>query len=218
MIKYHPSDALLQAHVAGELPLSMSIAVSAHCEMCQVCQDKVHKMNAAFAQETLEAEACTETDLCEFNFDGMLEEIMSKPTAPQEVTPDAMVEVNGEQYKLPKAFRHQLQDSWSGIGKVNRMRFDTAENKARASLLHIGAGGEIPAHTHKGQEITLLLSGDFCDEYNEYHPGDFIVMSSEHEHSPRTHSGCLCYTVVDAPLYFTKGISKLLNPIGELIY
>ncbi|PKG56926.1 anti-sigma factor, partial [Shewanella sp. GutDb-MelDb] len=30
--------------------------------------------------------------------------------------------------------------------------------------------------------------------------------------------GCLCYTVVDAPLRFTKGISKLLNPIGELIY
>ncbi|MGL5391190.1 MAG: ChrR family anti-sigma-E factor, partial [Shewanella sp.] len=38
------------------------------------------------------------------------------------------------------------------------------------------------------------------------------------EHAPTTKSGCLCYTVLNAPLHFTKGLSKLLNPIGELIY
>lgn len=132
-------------------------------------------------------------------------------------------EVKGVSYSLPKAFRPfianpSLASSWSGIGQVSRMRLDTRDGKARSSLLHIAAGGEIPEHTHKGQEITLLLHGHFSDEMGDYAPGDFMVTDVRHQHTPRTLDGCLCYTVVDAPLHFTKGLSKLLNPIGELIY
>lgn len=218
MIKYHPSDALLQAHVAGELPLSMSTAVSAHCEMCSICQQKVAQLNKGFASEVFEDAPVTQVDLEQFDAEKMMAAIMAQAESEPDLVQQTRVEVGGESYLLPRVFNKQLQEHWSGIGKVNRMRFDSEESRARASLLHIAPGGEIPTHTHKGQEITLLLAGDFCDEYSEYHPGDFIVMSSEHEHAPKTREGCLCYTVVDAPLYFTKGISKLLNPIGELIY
>ncbi|MGL5390764.1 MAG: ChrR family anti-sigma-E factor, partial [Shewanella sp.] len=38
MIKHHPHDSLLLAHANGELALSMSIALSAHCELCEHCQ------------------------------------------------------------------------------------------------------------------------------------------------------------------------------------
>ncbi|QYK03717.1 ChrR family anti-sigma-E factor [Shewanella zhangzhouensis] len=132
-------------------------------------------------------------------------------------------EVKGFSYSLPKAFRSfvanpALASSWSGIGHVSRMRLDTRDGKARSSLLHIAAGGEIPEHTHKGQEITLLLHGHFSDEMGDYAPGDFMVTDARHQHTPKTLDGCLCFTVVDAPLHFTKGLSKLLNPIGELIY
>ncbi|MCL2918705.1 ChrR family anti-sigma-E factor [Shewanella litorisediminis] len=132
-------------------------------------------------------------------------------------------EVKGVSYSLPKAFRPfianaSLVSAWSGIGSVSRMRLDTRDGKARSSLLHIAAGGEIPEHTHKGQEITLLLHGHFSDEMGSYGPGDFMLTDARHQHTPKTLDGCLCYTVVDAPLHFTKGLSKLLNPIGELIY
>ncbi|MGO3300382.1 MAG: ChrR family anti-sigma-E factor, partial [Pseudoalteromonas sp.] len=39
-----------------------------------------------------------------------------------------------------------------------------------------------------------------------------------HQHSPQTKNGCLCFTVVSSALHFNKGLSKLLNPIGNLIY
>ncbi|MGI2260161.1 ChrR family anti-sigma-E factor [Shewanella sp. GXUN23E] len=219
MINFHPSDALLQAHVAGELPLALTTAVAAHCELCEVCKARTAQLSDKFAQELFDVAPFGATELSEFDAVTMLTGITAMEPA-IESTPvlSPQIAIGGDTYSLPRVFRHQLQDNWKGIGKVNRLRLATGENRARASLLHIAAGGEIPAHTHKGQEVTLLLAGEFSDEYSNYQPGDFIVMSSEHEHAPRTASGCLCYTLVDAPLYFTKGISKLLNPIGELIY
>ena len=107
---------------------------------------------------------------------------------------------------------------WSGIGAVRRARIVSDEKNVRASLLHISAGGQIPAHQHKGYEITLLLEGSFSDELGSYEKGDFILLQGDVNHSPKTEKGCLCYTVLDAPLHFTRGVSKVLNPLGKLIY
>jgi putative transcriptional regulator len=35
---------------------------------------------------------------------------------------------------------------------------------------------------------------------------------------PATPDGCLCYTVQDAPVQFTKGLSRLLNGITHRLY
>ena len=86
------------------------------------------------------------------------------------------------------------------------------------SLLHIEAGGYIPEHTHKGYELTLLLGGTIEDGDTRYQAGDFIWRDASHAHSPHTPDGCLCYTVQDAPVQFTKGLSRLLNGISHRLY
>lgn len=139
---------------------------------------------------------------------------MSEPYIESSVT----VSHRNIRYQIPRVFRQHIALPWQQIGKVSRMRFDIDEKNTRASLLYIEALGEIPQHTHKGFELTLLLSGEFSDSTGNYVVGDFIILDGNTQHSPTTQTGCLCYTVLDAPLYFTKGISKLLNPIGELIY
>jgi putative transcriptional regulator len=104
------------------------------------------------------------------------------------------------------------------VGKLARSRVAIDDGPLRSSLLHIGAGGEIPEHTHTGFEVTLLLDGEFSDEEGSYVPGDFIWQDGSHQHTPLTKDGCLCFTVVSSALHFNKGLSKLLNPIGNLIY
>ncbi|MDB2385953.1 ChrR family anti-sigma-E factor [Shewanella sp.] len=225
MINYHPSHDMLLAHASGELELAMATAVSAHCELCPQCQQTLLQMTQRQAEQVLPlvdptVEAC-ETQV---QLDDMMLNIMQTSTnvdaMPEAIdfTAHCTVTVKGEQFSLPTAFKQQVEHAWNGMGKVSRMRLEAEKGAPRASLLHIEAGGEIPEHTHQGCEITLLLEGHFEDEYHHYGPGDFIVLNGQHQHSPRTKEGCLCYTVVDAPLHFTKGISKLLNPIGELIY
>ncbi|MCL1143104.1 ChrR family anti-sigma-E factor [Shewanella gaetbuli] len=223
MINYHPNEQLLALHIAGELPLSMSIAISAHAELCSICQQNLNQLNDAASDEAFQITNSTaeiDTDMSD-----MLEQLMSTTLDDLDnyhgrAEPDGVdhVTIKGDTFKIPRALRQQVNHPWQGIGKVSRLRLDTGEDKARASLLHIAANGEIPEHTHKGTELTLLLAGEFFDEFNSYQPGDFILLDENHQHSPKTIDGCLCYTIVDAPLYFTKGFSKLLNPIGELIY
>lgn len=225
MINYHPDQHLLSLHAKGELPLSMSIAISAHAELCQHCRQQLDQMTIALSEQEFEQQQTVAEQFDDAGLSGLLDQFMSstldnldtEPT-PQPQVVDNTVTIKGQQYALPRVFRKQINASWQGIGKVSRLRLDTGEPQARASLLHIAANGEIPEHTHKGAELTLLLAGEFSDCYNTYKPGDFMLLDQAHQHSPKTTEGCLCYTIVDAPLYFTKGFSKLLNPIGDLLY
>ncbi|WP_445773670.1 ChrR family anti-sigma-E factor [Shewanella sp.] len=230
MINYHPDQHLLSLHAKGELPLSMSIAISAHAELCAHCQQQLDQMTIALSEQQFEqVNASQHVSEHAADLDSLLGQFLSSTLdnldadnnaeqAPNTVPGDNSVTIKGQHYVLPRVFRKQINASWQGIGKVSRLRLDTGEPQARASLLHIAANGEIPEHTHKGSELTLLLAGEFSDCYNTYKPGDFMLLDQDHEHSPKTTEGCLCYTIVDAPLYFTKGISKLLNPIGDLLY
>ncbi|UAL41524.1 ChrR family anti-sigma-E factor [Shewanella inventionis] len=230
MINYHPDQHLLSLHAKGELPLSMSIAISAHAEFCAHCQQQLDQMTLALSEQHFEQNQTIQPASIEQH--GQLDDLLNQflnntldsldtevKTKPQSsLVADNSVTIKGQQYMLPRVFKQQITSGWQGIGKVSRLRLDTGEPQARASLLHIAANGEIPDHTHKGSELTLLLAGEFSDCYNTYKPGDFMLLDQNHEHSPKTTEGCLCYTIVDAPLYFTKGISKLLNPIGDLLY
>jgi len=129
-----------------------------------------------------------------------------------------LVDVKDKTYTLPRALTRIGHSNFMQIGKLARSRIDLEDGPLRASLLHIDAGGEIPEHTHTGFELTLLLDGEFSDEDGHYVPGDFMMLDGRHNHTPKTIEGCLCFTVVSSALHFNKGISKLLNPIGNLIY
>lgn len=240
MIKHHPTQDLLVNHASGDLPLSMAMAVSAHCSLCETCREQLALLTAKAADlaltqpKTHSVNSGEYTNSNQYEHDGtktfatqnstldieaMMAHIMAQPVATNIPNNAPLaVQIKQQHYTVPSAFRQHLTRPWQILGKVSRMRFDVDEMGTRASLLHIDAQGEIPQHTHRGYELTLLLAGEFSDLNGNYVPGDFIVLNGQHQHSPKTVNGCLCYTVLDAPLHFTKGISKLLNPIGELIY
>ncbi|MCL1091328.1 ChrR family anti-sigma-E factor [Shewanella profunda] len=235
MIKHHPDQDLLFAHAKGELSLSMAIAISAHCALCEACKTAVAQYtqeaaDLAFNQHEIDDTTADNIDISANDISlmqsalpdelqTMLAQILCQPelaTAPS--NEPILVSVKNQHYSVPSVFRQHLDRPWQQLGKVSRMRFTLNEMNTRASLLHIEALGEIPQHTHKGNELTLLLAGEFSDINGNYVPGDFIMLDGHTKHAPKTLKGCLCYIVLDAPLHFTKGLSKLLNPIGELIY
>lgn len=124
----------------------------------------------------------------------------------------------GHAYRLPRGLARYRSPKWRHIGAIRQQSLPLDEMGARASLLHIEAGGRIPEHTHQGYELTLLLAGTIEDGDTLYKAGDFIWRDASHSHSPHTPDGCLCYTVQDAPVQFTKGLSRLLNGISQHLY
>ena len=216
MIKFHPSKTMLNEHLAGQLPLSLTVAVSAHIEMCEQCKEVAQELESQ-QSDRLWQEAANEP----VDFGDMLQEILTEqPDTQIQYTqkPDVIVQVAKKEYGLPAAFSLFSQFKWSGFGKVSRARLINNEGEVRASLLHIEKGGSIPKHQHKGYELTLLLDGSFTDENGTYHKGDFICLEEGEEHTPFTDEGCLCYVVQNAPVHFVAGASKVLNPLAGLLY
>ena len=224
MIKSHPNEQLLRQFVAGELPPAMALAVSAHVDMCRLCQRQVAQLEQQQAQFLIRETAPTvDTITMDPGLEQMLSQILESPEPIHSVKPETQVEhVSWKQHKfiLPRALQRQIEKpaEWSQLGKLWRSRL-LEDESWRTGFYYIEKGGQIPEHTHKGREITLVLHGSFVDDAL-YQEGDFIYRDSRHVHKPgaQTDEDCLCFTAVEAPLHFTTGAARLLNPIGSLLY
>ncbi|MBM7074353.1 cupin domain-containing protein [Shewanella sp. 202IG2-18] len=226
MIKHHPTDDLLIAFSAGELSSSLSVVISTHIEMCPVCRHQVERYTAQMSDESLNQQpevidfAANSDDIgTDANFDEMLSGIIAEPESNfAETFKSTPSKVIGDGFELPKSLSRLNVSNFVNVGKISRARIELDEEPVRTSLLNIKAGGEVPHHTHKGFEITLLLQGKFEDELGGYVPGDFIILDAEHTHHPVSKEGCWCLTVVNDSIQFTKGVNRLLNPLGKFIY
>ncbi len=241
MIKLHPETPMLSSFVAGELPASVSVIIASHVEMCPQCQQEVERLtqqaaNACFGESNVMPMAGVDSVQIDDEFGSfsleaelnsnelsMLEAITGM--APERdtivntaVVEDKEIEVSGVRFTIPRALRGVEMKPFQGLGKLSRSRLSLEDGDIRTSILHIDKGGSVPTHTHKGFEITLLLQGSFEDEMGTYHAGDFIWLDGKHTHQPVTKTGCVCLTVSSNAIRFTKGVSQLLNPIGQFIY
>ncbi|ARP40954.1 ChrR family anti-sigma-E factor [Vibrio syngnathi] len=229
MIKHHPNTAILKDFVDGTLADSVSLIVSSHVELCEHCQQQVSMLTAQAADSVFESDTSglqlsdSEMDAFlsddgEFDFDAIAQ-ITADSSQAIEVTPEVQqVTVADTTFTIPRALNSVARKDWMNLGKISRARLDFDDEAHHTSLLHIDKDGQVPCHTHKGFEITLLLEGSFEDEMGVYNKGDFIWLDGKHTHQPVTKEGCVCLTVSSDALYFTKGVSQLFNPLGKYIY
>ncbi|PMJ16230.1 transcriptional regulator, partial [Vibrio splendidus] len=223
MIKHHPNAAILKDFVDGTLADSVSLIVSSHVELCEHCQQQVSMLTAQAADTVFESDTSAfENDTArlklsdsemdafladddEFDFDA-IDQITADSSQAIEMTPEVQqVTVADTTFTIPRALNSVARKDWMNLGKISRARLDFDDEAHHTSLLHIDKDGQVPCHTHKGFEITLLLEGSFEDEMGVYNKGDFIWLDGEHTHQPATKEGCVCLTVSSDALYFTKG-------------
>jgi putative transcriptional regulator len=215
MPKHHPSLDLLAEHAAGSLSLAQSACVSAHLNYCDECAQTVSQLQAVGAAlfERLDPEPVG---------DALLDRVLARldEEAPLSYQPAGRDAQNATPALLRRLMAGDFSDlSWKKITDTLRTtQIRTGDKTFEFSLLHIKAGGEIPAHNHHGSEMTLVLQGGFEDAHGAYHPGDFIYRSGSDEHAPRAFADedCICLAVLDAPLRFTGWKHRWMNPFLRL--
>ena len=221
MIKSHPTPELLRAFTAGELPSSLALAISAHVDMCRLCQRDVNALEQHAARALEEYKE--HIPAMDAGLEAMLAGILDTERNIEEPSHSypQHLKWNGQKFRLPRALQRQAAEAgkWSQLGRLWRSRL-LQDESWRTSFLYIEKGGQIPQHTHKGLEATLVLSGRFKDDNETYHEGDFILRDGRHTHTPGADQDqdCLCFAAVEAPLHFTSGAARLLNPLGKLLY
>lgn len=218
-INLHPPGAQLQQFVAGELSPGLSVAVSAHLELCNDC--KIHSAE-------LESElAANWSDLPEDfdipGFDEMLDQITRQPQQLESSPPKVdcqEIRIDNRTIPIPKVLGCVAGDNlaWKKLPGGIRQAQVRLDDSTKCEFIYMSPGSKAPAHTHRGNEVMLVLDGRFSDELGDYEPADFVVRDPSHQHQPRTEQGCLCFSVLDSPLIFTEGFLRFLNPFNRWMF
>lgn len=223
MIKFHPTEQHLVNYVTGDLTPAMLMMVGAHVDLCPHCQQQVRDIEADLAHEVLlappTASTPSDSDVT------MLEQIMAQPPMggerPSLIQPSYEIALEGQRFKLPPTLgrsQHHIGDWQKMFGPLWRAPVQVGGEDV-LTLLYMDRYAKVPEHTHKGREATLVLNGVFNDEDNEYRDGDFMLLDDSVKHTPQTQDhDCLIISALDAPLQFTSGLSRLLNPFSSLFF
>lgn len=76
-------------------------------------------------------------------------------------------------------------------------------SRFQAKLLRAAAGAKIPAHRHKGEEITMVLRGSFHDGDKHYQTGQ-VSLHRNDSHAPYTTEECICFVLIEKQNFLTK--------------
>jgi putative transcriptional regulator len=215
-IHHHPSDELLLDYASGALGEAWSLALATHLALCTECRRTVEKLEAvgggmleAVAPEPVGADA----------LDAVMARLDDLPE--QSARPVPAVSAQKPAFRLPQPLRDYVggdveEIDWQRLGLgAYQLLIPTGTDGATARLLRIPAGKPVPAHTHQGMELTLVLCGAFSDDTGDYARGDLQEADAELEHQPVGAPGedCICLAITDAPLRFKSFAARLVQPL-----
>lgn len=103
---------------------------------------------------------------------------------------------------------------WRALGGGVKQCVLHSDEGGTARLLLIPAGKAMPAHSHHGTEMTLVLKGAFRDEDGVFARGDIEVADTETNHQPVAEPGedCICLVATNAKLKFQGLLPRIAQP------
>ncbi|WP_206105871.1 ChrR family anti-sigma-E factor [Rhizobium laguerreae] len=204
-------DALMAHYVAGSLPEPARVLVQSHLEMKPDNRSLVNSLELLAGEALENAPEATIADR-----DGLLAAIFSSASpipAPRTVT-------RPENALFPQALRALLGFEAEDVPWRRRLpgfkEYSLDMDGCEVSLMWIRPGRALPAHTHKGMELILILDGAFNDERGRFGPGDISIADETVDHRPVAEKDrpCIAFAVSDGPVKLTGSFRQM---IGDLI-
>lgn len=207
-ITHHIPDALLDAHVTGNLPHAFSVVVAAHLSLCDACRARAEAAEM-LGGALLDRIAPNAMSL------GAKDRLL---TALEDPPPPAAIASSGI---FPAPVMQALAGQppkWRMLGGGIRQQILSADREGSLRLLYIPAGCAVPEHSHGGLELTLVLQGSFSDSEGHFGVGDVETAGDEVDHQPMAgmEGPCICLAATDAPLRFRAMIPRLLQPLFRI--
>ncbi len=217
-MNYHPDIEVLLKYANGQLPASVAVAVGIHQKECKICQariadiesiggDAIEVVNVTQQQNTLTPKSTTA-------FDQLMADInaISQEEAIDDLAECAVAEVD-KPILSQLSRRDYSKFNWKRVTPwIKKAIVPLNDEGYQVELLKFSPNAKIPKHTHQGEEITVVLEGNFSDASGTYNKGEFITQDSANEHQPVAgNNGCVCLAITSAPLKFTGPLGPVLN-------
>jgi putative transcriptional regulator len=217
-VAHHPGEDLLWDYVRGALTPGLALSVRTHLELCPHCRKDMRLLEAVGGAML---NAVEEVSLSETALDLALARI-ERPESIE--TPSRAV----RQPDFLAGF--DLPESLKGVSISNRyfvapgvwlapIVLDGEPKAAKTYLMYVKAGMEMPAHTHRGREITVMLQGQYRDHKGLYTQGDFAQCDdTDKSHTPAMvgEIDCLCLVAQEAAIIPKTWLGWLLKPIARI--
>lgn len=211
---HHPDEMLLMEYSAGTLSEPMALCLRMHLEKCSHCRGQLDMLNSLGAIMLDHDGGKSRSEVADDLFDNIMKELDETPQQQPSASAGAVHNpatpleklLGTDLYSLP--WKRQLGDV--SVCDLTEY-FDSRE---RVTLQKLCAGGRAPAHSHHGEEATLVLTGAFADGNGVFEKGDFVLLNEHHDHQPVALHGedCITLSVLTAPVRLTGRLTRLLNP------
>lgn len=217
--RHHPDDATLVSYASGGLSAGAQLLLQCHLACCEHCRERVREAEAiggGLLEHLPQAKMSSSLDDLFAKLDLPDSDISSKPEGATRQRPDWLPE-----WAEPVAQWLETDQNWQRLAPgISQIKFEQPEftrDKA-VRLLKISPGTCMPSHGHNGSELTLILSGSYCDETGRLCAGDVADLDPDIKHQPIADrdQDCICLIVTDAPLKFEGWIPKLMQPFFGL--
>ncbi|MBO6849495.1 MAG: cupin domain-containing protein [Marinobacter sp.] len=210
MTRHHPDSLTLMEYSAGNLTEPHALCIRLHLDQCSHCRSRVDTLDSLGA---VMMEHQPKVDVSESMFDSILSRIDSD-TGENEVVTRV---INGMS-PLQKLLGEDLDTlPWKRqLGDVSVL--DISERfpgqSEQVVLQKLAAGGKAPAHTHRGEETTIVLQGAFADQKGVFNQWDCVVLNDSDEHKAVAVGceDCITLSVLSAPVKLTGTFTRMLNP------
>ncbi|GAB4351027.1 MAG: anti-sigma-E factor ChrR [Oricola sp.] len=210
--KIESMDALLARFVAGTLPRPVEVLVAAHLELSPANRALVRALECA-AGELLE----NETPVPLADRDAMLEAVF---VAGDPIPLSAGKADEAPYPLLPRALHDFVGQAVDEIPwKTKTPGFKEFEmgdvDGCHVSIMWLKPGRRMPAHTHEGMELTLVLDGAFADSKGRFVRGDITIADESVDHRPVAEKGhaCIAFAVADCDLPATGSLHQRIADI-----
>ena len=207
-------ETLLIDYANGTLPLALEVLVETHISMNPVSAKSIRMLLQLGGALLENSEPIS---LSEGSFEKLMAEIDSGFDKDREVYNN----VSNDNKLLPLPLRNYAQDidspkSWKRIGiGLSEQAINFGDDFGSTKLYKISPGCSVPSHSHDGNEVTLVLSGGFTDEYGTYGPGDISIQETGAVHKPVADEDgeCIVLAVNEGPIVLTGPVGRLLNKL-----
>lgn len=205
-------ESLLIDYANGTLPLSLEVLVETHISMNPKSAKSIRMLLQIGGALIENSEPVSLSE-------GSFEKLMAEIDLSDDSFEDTDIVVSNDNNLLPLPLRNYTQDvnsprSWKRIGiGLSEQSIDFGDQFGSAKLYRIAPGCSVPSHSHDGNEVTLVLSGGFTDEYGTYGPGDISIQETGAIHKPVADADgeCIVLAVNEGPIVLTGPVGRLLN-------
>lgn len=225
MIRHHPDNNMLLEYAAGSLPWALSLAVSAHLQLCPQCRQQRENLDniggallGEGAPQTVGSEAFDQLMGRIDREDKQEIEAGEAPAVPERAQ-RTVRNTDPILADLPKVIGKLVSSTgplkWKRVSSALRTsRLKTGQDHYEVAFQRICRGGKVAEHDHRGREVTVVLYGSFSDSEGVYRRGDFLLREPGDVHRPiaTQDQECLCLSVVEAPVKVTGPLGWLINP------